>query len=186
VMLDALILSLVVGKLRGGLLASLAEVSLRGMEVVFAAFVLRVGPLYLATRGWKALVTAGPYLYILSFALLVWVCWLNRDRPSWWVIGAGVGLNLLVVALNGGAMPVSVEAVQAAGLSEWLPALDDPAYFTHVRLDSARLPFLADVLILPPPYPRPRVFSPGDLLIATGVFVFVQGGMFQKNVCCRE
>jgi hypothetical protein len=78
-----------------------------------------------------------------------------------WLIAAGALLNLVVVLVNGG-MPVDPAAAALAGT-----ALrgDDPL---HHALDAAtRLPFLADVIPLPP---LRNVYSAGDVAIAAGGF----------------
>src|SRR3712207_701242 len=42
--------------------------------------------------------------------LLVFV-WMNRHLPGFWALGLGLVLNLLVIILNGGLMPISPETV---------------------------------------------------------------------------
>jgi len=43
--------------------------------------------------------------------------------------------------------------------------------------DSTRFIFLGDVLKTPPLYPLPKMYSIGDVLLAIGVFAFIQGAM---------
>jgi hypothetical protein len=40
--------------------------------------------------------------------------------------------------------------------------------------DETRLWFLSDIFVVLPPFPIPSVFSPGDVLIAAGMFLLVQ------------
>ena len=41
--------------------------------------------------------------------------------------------------------------------------------------EATRLWFLSDILVVPPPFPWPTAFSLGDLLIAAGIIVLLQG-----------
>jgi hypothetical protein len=79
-------------------------------------------------------------------------------------------------------MPVSVEALSRVGLLDVLPLLKSKTYVIHsVLTEHSRLKFLADVIPLPPPYPRPRVLSVGDIIMAVGLFILIQRGMLKKS-----
>ena len=41
--------------------------------------------------------------------------------------------------------------------------------------EASRLWVLSDILVLPPPFPRPTAFSVGDLVIAAGIVITLQG-----------
>lgn len=96
---------------------------------------------------------------------------------GFWALGAGLALNLLVIALNGGWMPISPETVAqlASGAS---PA----AWHIGERLGTTkdivlpvammRLWWLSDrfALSVPPPFPWRVAFSLGDVLIGSGAF----------------
>jgi hypothetical protein len=92
------------------------------------------------------------------------VRWLPvRSRPGLAVFVAGLSLNSLVIALNGG-MPFSVRAAQLAGLPP------GPIAFSRVghrplAPDSVLAP-LADIVPVPG---LQRVVSFGDLLILLGI-----------------
>jgi hypothetical protein len=118
---------------------------------------------------------------LLSYALLLIVVWVNRRLSGMALIGLGLALNLLVMLVNGGYMPISPEALSMSGHTEL--ATQEPG----VRLASSkdvlllttqtRLWFLSDILVIPPPFPLPTVFSLGDAVIAVGAFWLTQRAM---------
>ena len=113
---------------------------------------------------------------VSSQALLLVFAWYNRKQPGFWALGAGLALNLTVIALNGGLMPVSPGVV-----AELLP--DTPADDWQVServgwnivlpVTYTRLWWLSDHLLLPAWFPYRKALSVGDLLIAAGAFWYL-------------
>jgi len=124
-----------------------------------------------------------------SLVLLLLFVWCNRRYPPFWVMGAGLLMNLVVIALNGGLMPLSPET-----LERMYPGLPSDTWKVGQRVGSSknillpvsstRLEFLADRFFLPNWAPNVVVFSLGDVLIAAGViwFLWQAGGPeFSQN-----
>ncbi len=114
-------------------------------------------------------------LYLLSHILLLIGVLANRHIVGFMVIAAGVFANALVMALNGGFMPVSLEALEEAGLGDRAALLVAGGYLEHAALDaSTRLPFLGDIIPLGPPlWFRAEVVSVGDVLVILGLVLTV-------------
>jgi len=118
-------------------------------------------------------------LHILSYVILgVWLLINLRTLPLL-VIGVGGGLNLLVVGVNDGYMPVSVTALIRTGKTAMAELLRSGDAYGNVILmsDATRLNLLADTISLPHWVPLAAVFSIGDLLIAIGVAWLIVKGM---------
>lgn len=124
-----------------------------------------------------------PLLLISQFLLLVFV-WLNRRQPGLWLMGSGVLCNMLVIALNGGWMPIAPQTVEQIALMPQQWQMGKRFGLSKDRVMPAgeiRLAFLSDHLVLP----WWRVaFSPGDVLLAAGVFylLWAHGGAQSKEV----
>jgi len=71
------------------------------------------------TAGWFSDTAAAAVLVISQLLLLVFI-WLNRDKIGMCILGLGLILNLLVITLNGGLMPLAPET--AAALYPDLPS----------------------------------------------------------------
>jgi len=127
-----------------------------------------------ATAGWFSDRWASAILVASQLALLIFV-WVNRRLTGMKIFGLGLILNLLVISLNGGLMPLSP---QTAG--ELFPKLPDSTWVTGLRPGRSkniilppadtRLAFLSDAILLPAWFPWTRALSVGDLLISLGIF----------------
>jgi hypothetical protein len=180
---DFLLVSIAVGLIRRGSIKNLAKLPLKNIELIFVSFVIRYIPLLAKGRLSEIAVRYNLLIIIAAYGMLVFVIASNFHIKNMWLVGMGVLLNFLVIVANGGKMPVSISAVEIAHLYDLKPLLFDPGYIYHTAVDSAtRLKYLADIIPLPPPYPKPRVFSVGDLAMGIGMFFIIQHVMLKKNV----
>jgi hypothetical protein len=109
---------------------------------------------------------------LVSLLLLLVFAWLNRDQPGFWALGLGLALNLVVIALNGGLMPISPETVHR--LEPYVPPgawkVGERLGFTKdivLPVAETRLWALSDRFVIPEWY---LAFSIGDVFIAIGAF----------------
>jgi len=161
------VLGLALGLALGGRFTALADLDVRIAGALPVALAVQVGALLLEPSS-RALAAIG---YALAAGLVgAWTV-ANLRLPGVPLMGLGLLLNALVVLANGVAMPVSVAAAERAGLTRADLALDDDPL--HVERTSAtHLGFLGDVVAVPLPC-RPQVVSPGDVLLASGVGLFL-------------
>jgi hypothetical protein len=111
------------------------------------------------------------FVYAASLAALVgWTVWHLNLLPGVWLVSIGTALNLLVVLVNGGRMPVSQEL--AARGTHLL--VDRGVVGQYVLMGPhTNLGRLADWLALPGPLGTlaPEAYSPGDFVSALGIAV---------------
>lgn len=174
-LVDFLIISLLVALFRGGRIKGLVDMPLKNTALIFLSFIIRYLPLILNGSTLKLVIDHNLAIVTISYILLLYALVKNWHIKGMNIVTFGVFLNLLVIAANGGKMPVSLWAIEVTQLESLKPLLFDVEYLYHKALDNTtKLSFLADVIPLPPPYPKPKVFSLGDLAMGVGMFFIIQ------------
>jgi len=161
---------IVAALLRGGSLLHLAAVRMRWTPLAFAGLVLQL-LIFTPFADTPIVGVAIPWLYLCSMLLLaVWVG-ANWRIPGMAIMAAGLLLNAIAIAANGGYMPVALEAARAIGAGARYAA--NGVHHNSIALaEPARLWLLTDIIVVPWPVPFAGVFSPGDLLLTLGGAVF--------------
>lgn len=169
ILLEAVVGGLIVALLTGGRLSGLQNERFRGEWLLLALL-----PAQLVWPNVAAILAVGRGVAVLVWLLmmsgLATVLLVNASRR--WMLafaGLGIALNILVIGLNG-AMPVSIEAAESAGIpsARAVEVLKDD--LVHEVLSArAVVPFLADVIAVPGPEWQRAVVSIGDLLLAAGL-----------------
>ncbi len=177
----SVLLSLAIGLLRGGRLGRLADAPLRLVPVIFLALFLRILLHVPATARLPAVMAGAAVIFAASYSLLLGALLANRRLPGIPWMGLGTAMNFTVIAANGMKMPVCAEALGRANLGHLLEPLAGGTLLAHELLtEASRLPWLADIFVLPPPFPRPVTFSPGDALLVLGSFILIQSLMLKR------
>jgi hypothetical protein len=116
---------------------------------------------------------AGLAVQLASYAALIGFALLNMQLPGTGVLAIGLGLNALVIALNGG-MPVRASALVDARLA----VSEDRTQFVelrgerHIEEPDDRITFLGDII---PIRPIRQVVSFGDLVLGIGIVTLIVG-----------
>ncbi|HET6456071.1 MAG TPA: DUF5317 domain-containing protein [Armatimonadota bacterium] len=173
---EAFVLSIIVGFIRKGSLRNLSRVPIRHFYLFCLPFLIfaAVSTIAVSMRHESLM----PYIRpadICQYVILLAAIFLNFHMREMWVVGAGVLSNLAVLAANGGTMPVSMEALKRAGLAG---ALGSQPVRHAILTPETRLKPLADII---PVHTfssfMSQVISAGDILIAIGLFILIQSYM---------
>lgn len=132
-----------------------------------------------------------PGILVVSQLLLLLFAWQNLQQPGFWALGLGLGLNLLVIALNNGWMPIS-----PITLLRLYPTVSPATWHIGSRLGmskdmilpqaTTRLWWLSDCLVLPAWVPYRVAFSVGDVFITLGAFLLMWSLGGTPPTFCRE
>jgi len=178
---DGILLSLIVGFLRRGTLRGLADLNLKYGWVF--PILLGIQILVFSLQGKLVLLEQiSGFLFILIYVLGLFFLWVNRENKGFVLLFVGVFLNFIVMALNGGRMPVSYEAAAFALDPYYTDILLNGIYGKHEMLTEAtKLGFLGDIIPITSPYPKSQVISIGDVIMNIGVFIFIQHLMLKHK-----
>lgn len=174
-MLTALVMAVLVGiaaRLRGGSVHDLAETTFRWTPLLVAGLVVQLtfvywDPEWLGETGGLAVVLGS------NAVVAAWLV-VNRTLPGLMLAGAGMALNVVVIAANG-AMPVLERSAETAGVTR---SLED-AGIKHEPLDGdTALPWLGDAIPVPP---FKEVLSIGDVILALGLARVVDARMMAQR-----
>ncbi len=175
-----LLVALIVGLLSGLALAHLQKRPwqlpvLNSAWLVVVAFLPQIFAFYIpSTRKGISDPIAAACL-ISSQILLLAFCWFNRRLAGMWLIGLGLGLNFLVIALNGGFMPISPQAASRLVPEAILAKQQIGVRFGFGKdilllAENTKLVWLSDRFLPPIWFSYQVAFSFGDILIAIGAF----------------
>jgi hypothetical protein len=107
-----------------------------------------------------------PGMFFIAIAVIGIWCAYNRTIPGTAIVGLGIGLNLLVMAIHDGMMPIRADVLAAFG---YVAAPGTVLVGSKdVVIDSSALWLLSDWIMLSLGGAR-VVVSPGDLIIVAGV-----------------
>lgn len=173
--------SIVVGKLRGGSFSNIKDASLEKWYFFVSGFLVEFAAVFMASRGVGFVIDKILYIHCLSYLLLFAGIYFNWSIPAFRIIFIGVLLNFLVIMANGGQMPVSGDLMLNIGLIDNMHNIRDGKIITHVLINNGTaFRYLGDIFGFPKPYPRPKVFSIGDVIMALGIFIYIQDIMIKK------
>ncbi len=174
ILILAIFIGIAIGLVRGGRILGLSDLGLRYIWLPVAVFVVQAALLKTPLRefGWALLLT--PVMVIATYVVLVGWLLLNRRSPGMPLVLAGAILNLVVIAANGGYMPITPEALERAGHADRILVHEDHTFVAgskDVVLDTNETVLwpLSDILVIPESVPLATSFSVGDILIAVGV-----------------
>jgi hypothetical protein len=161
--------ALVIAVLIGGDVRRLSQIKIHHLELLVAAFAVKVAVAILGTTHSQAAVTVARPLNVIGAILLLAVVWFNRRIPGALLFGAGLSLNLIVIVTFGGRMPVLLphDVDPSSPVLALLRGGLDPL---HVALAHPQgLWFIGDIFAIPGLGGHASLVSIGDLLMAAGI-----------------
>jgi hypothetical protein len=179
---EYLVIAIFIGIARKGSVKKLSDTNIKLWYLFIASFLLQGISMYFYHRS-SFIDSTYPLLIIGSYLMIMYAIWSNRSLNGFIFFGLGTFLNFLVISVNGGRMPVSTEALESIGLSEYIPKLIEGVTKHQIITDETHLSFLADVIPIQPPLAfSSSVISVGDIFITLGVAWFIYKGMVREKV----
>ncbi len=177
--IETMLLSLLVGKVRGGKIKNLENLYINGWYLFVLSLSIEIITLLIITRGEgtlsKSLESYFLYIHILIYSSLIIGLAMNWGSIGLRIVFFGSILNFLPIIFNKGRMPVYLPALRYSKLWNQITLLEEDRIMTHVLGTKAtRLMILGDIIPIGKPYIFPKIISLGDILIALGLFILIQ------------
>lgn len=163
----AIVLAIIIGLLLKGDLKNLENLKLNKISFIFIAFIIEFFIIILTKNG---VVEKGSLTLVVDFIMYILIfsfIYLNRKDKFIVVMGFGFLLNAIPIFANGGAMPISAEALKSAGLN-----VETTKTGLYTLIDSStKFAYLGD--IIPSTFLRRTVMSIGDIISALAMMMVV-------------
>lgn len=182
---ESVVASFAVGKIRKRKIMNIGNAEIKGWYLFILAGILEISANLFVAYSKSDFISIVHknfiYIHLLSYLITFIGIYKNREKRSMRFIFVGTLLNFLCIMVNGGQMPILLEATKIAGLVP-RDATTATLDLTHKLISNdTNLKFLADIIPLPKQYPNAKVYSFGDLILAVGVFMFLQEAMKDKD-----
>jgi hypothetical protein len=164
---------------RGHAFSRIAAIQLRSAWLALLAICLQL-PLLRAPMVPSGNLGVEMVLFVGSLLLLLVFVWRNRRLAGVLILGVGVVCNLLVIMANGGFMPITPETLVEINPGSTVEQWPEGVHYGNSKdvireRENTELWALSDILVSPLAFPVPIAFSLGDLVIAVGIVVLLQG-----------
>lgn len=176
--LEALILGLLIGRLRGGRISNFLSYPFRYRYFALSALAVFVFPYFLQIFKIPANYAVFPYIAMMIVALIVL---LNYRTVGMKTLFVGLILNLAIMGLNEFRMPIDTAKLSALGEDgiAFVKSVENGEVLNYRSLPGSEglSVLFGKVIALPPQYPFMRVLSVGDIAAALGIVMITQGTM---------
>lgn len=163
----AIALAMIIGFLIRGSLKNLENLKFEKIGLIFAAFIIEFFVIILTKN---EIIDVGILTFLVDLIMYIFLflfIYFNKKDKFIVIMGVGFLLNAIAIFANGGAMPISSEALKIAGLH-----VNTTKTGLYVVIDSStKLAFLGD--IIPSTFLRRTVMSIGDIVSALAMMMIV-------------
>lgn len=182
--LEPTILSIIIAYIRKGSLRNLEKLHIHGWYLLIISALIQA---FLSVSKkinapWANLLLTDYFIYVLtlSYVLLIITVVLNIEKKYMKLLLIGIILNLIVILGNDGKMPVSLDGFRGIKNEIALPHREYDIKHIGISKDTKFI-FLGDIILIPSPYPLPKIISIGDIFLMLGNFVFFQEEMVRQK-----
>lgn len=183
--IEAIILGFIVAIFRKGKIRNIENMHIKGWYLFLIAGLIQGAVSWLKGKnqllGSEFFDKYFFYIHLITYLLMLTGIILNIKMRFMKFLLIGLVLNFIVIFANGGKMPVSFK--NAPGYEHYTEEMPDKEFdIKHTLVsEDTKFVYLADVIVLPRPYPLARIISIGDIFLMIGVYLFFQEAMVKKR-----
>lgn len=178
--IEAAIIGLLIGGFRNGRLANITDMNIRGWFLILISLVVSLIPVFLGS--FESISGLNNYFLLFSMIIVTAVVILNLDKKGVWIILIGALYNMGIIIFHGFKMPVEMIGLVDAGLTSLHEGITSGNIVTYVASTSdGIMKIFTKFIIIPKPYPFPKVMTIGDIIMTLGVIVMLVGEMTRAS-----
>lgn len=182
--LEAVVIGLFIGGFKGGRLANIIDMNIRGWYLIILSLFLSMAPIFL--RNFDNIASSSVILMFFSMVILLLVLILNLNKKGVWLILIGGLFNVAIMALNAFKMPVVMSGLESAGITSLIEGVTDGTIINYVASEATGvMQLFTKFIIVPKPYPFPTILTIGDLFMSFGLLWMVVGEMMRPSYSGR-
>ena len=184
--IEAILISLIIGLIRGGKLKKCRAINHKTMWVLIFGMIIQYILVFLnrveEIGSISRILSYTKEIQIISYILILIGIVTNLKFKSLWAVLIGFIMNFFVIGANGWKKPILLEGIQLTNMSglNRMIEMGKAALYTPIT-ESTKYPILGDIIIFSDPYPISRIISLGDLIISFGIFALIQEIMLGDN-----
>jgi len=182
--LEVVALGLFIGGFKGGRLTNIIDMNIRGWYLIILSLFLSMGPIFL--RNFDDIKSTSVILMFISMVILLLVLILNLDKKGVWLILIGGLFNVAIMAFNAFKMPVMMSGLESAGITSLIEGVTDGTIINYVASEATGvMQIFTKFIIVPKPYPFPKILTIGDILMSCGLLWMIVGEMVRPSYSGR-
>lgn len=175
--LEAIVLGIIIGLLRGGRFSNLSKIHMKAGALIILLLLLQFSMVFLGRVTFII-----PYRVLISYGLSVMIFILvsfSLAKPSFYLIPMGGLLNIIAMSFNGLKMPVRLPQELTPYFLTLKSGILSGEIFNYTLFSTSHeiFRYLGKIIILPEWYYGIHVLTVGDFIIALGVLFYIQSEM---------
>ena len=185
-LLEAIVLSLIIGFIRGGKLRGLKRFKKKTFWFLILGILVQgaivIGNNFVQVNSVGKILTYSKEILILSYLLILIGIISNYDCRSLWISLIGYIMNFIVLLSNNWKKPILMEGLKLTKNLGLIDIINSGAASIYTPLvEGTKHPVLANYIVFSKPYFLTKVVSIGDFIIAIGIFILIQDFMKENN-----
>ncbi len=177
---EAILLGILIGILRGGRVAYLSKLNLRHLNIFILSVIIQLLPFFLG--GIDIIAQYSCLIYFVGYIILFVFLLCNISKKGFKLLVLGSAINIFVLAINSFKMPLYVNSITDK-MSKMKLAIKTGNLVNYVQLESLDkyTDYLGKIVHMPDFYPGVAAISIADIIIAIGIVVIIQDTMASKR-----
>ncbi len=180
--IEAVLLGIIIGLVRGGKISRLKYINLKGSFLFLLAIILHIGIIIMNLGVFEYNTNYYTIMLTSSYILILVGLIINIHSRYFILIISGLAINFVCFAANNFRFPINSNAVKLTYGNEFYQHLINNEIKFFIPLEEAKLSFLGNTIYINMPFVNDLIISIGDIVIALGIILFIQSVMSDRFI----